>query len=70
VLTIPAGDVDRVRHRALEIRAKEAAQADAVRDGSSLREQLGLEEFKRERERDPELTFRRHLAERGAAIEV
>jgi regulator of RNase E activity RraA len=70
VLVLQADDVASVRRRALEIRAKEAAQADSVRNGTSLREQLGLDEFRQARERDPELTFRQHLGRRGGAIEV
>ena len=70
VLVLSAADRDPVRQRALEIRAKEAAQAGAVRRGTSLREQLGLADFKRAREHNPELTFRQHLSARGGAIEV
>ena len=70
VLILSAPDYPRIRERALEIRAKEAAQAHAVKRGTSLRAQLGLDEFTRARERDPELTFRQHLADRGGAIEV
>jgi len=70
VLILPAPDYDRVRQKALEIRAKEGAQAEAVRRGTTLRDQLGLEEFKRARQRDPTLTFRQHLTARGGAIEV
>ncbi len=70
VLVLSATDRDAVQRRALEIRTKEAAQARAVEEGTSLREQLGLDEFVRARERDPTLTFRRHLNDRGGAIEV
>src|SRR5256885_1359878 len=70
VLILRAADRGAVQRRALEIRAREAAQARAVEDGTSLREQLGLDEFLRARERDSTLTFRRHLGERGGAIEV
>jgi regulator of RNase E activity RraA len=70
VLVVDPADREAVRQRALDSRAREAAQAEAVKGGASLREQLGLAEFKQARERNPELTFRRHLAQRGGAIEV
>lgn len=70
VLMLSDADFPAVRKRELEIRVKEAAQADAVRRGTSLREQLSIDAFKRARERDPELTFRRHLSRKGGAIEV
>jgi regulator of RNase E activity RraA len=70
LLVLSGADYSAVRQRALEIRKKEAAQADAVRRGTSLREQFNLDEFKRARERDPKLTFRHHLSRKGGAIEV
>jgi hypothetical protein len=70
VVVLAAADHSAIRERALEIRATEGAQAELVRRGTSLREQLGLEDFKQARDRDPALTFRQHLRARGGAIEV
>jgi regulator of RNase E activity RraA len=47
----------------------ERRQADAVRGGRTLRDQLGFREYLEARRRDPSYTFRRHLKDRGGAIE-
>lgn len=47
----------------------ERAQADAVRAGRRLREQLQLEAYRAKRARDPAVTFRHHLREIRGAIE-
>jgi 4-hydroxy-4-methyl-2-oxoglutarate aldolase len=48
----------------------ESAQAERMRAGSSLREQLDFAGYRARQADDPTLTLRRHLAERGGAIEV
>lgn len=59
----------RVEAVAREIVATERSQADLARSGRSLRDQYGFAEYLERRRRDPTITFRRHLRERGAAIE-
>jgi hypothetical protein len=39
-------------------------------DGESLRAQLDFADYRRRQAADPALTLRRHLAERGGAIET
>jgi len=48
----------------------ETAQADRMRSGTSLREQLDFAAYRRHQAEDPELTLRRHLLQHGGAIEV
>ncbi|HXR44656.1 MAG TPA: RraA family protein [Pseudolysinimonas sp.] len=55
---------------AREIQATETAQADRMRAGTSLREQLDFSGYRTRQQTDPTVTLRRHLAERGGAIEV
>jgi 4-hydroxy-4-methyl-2-oxoglutarate aldolase len=55
---------------AREIMTAEAAQAGAIGAGTSLRDQLAFDEYLSRRHEDPTYTFRRHLTERGGAIET
>lgn len=48
----------------------ETAQADRMRAGDSLRAQLDFADYRARQAADPTWTLRRHLAERGGAIEV
>lgn len=48
----------------------ETAQADRMRGGESLREQLDFTRYRERQASDPDLTLRRYLQERGGAIEV
>ena len=48
----------------------EQAQADTIAAGTNLRQQLGFAEYLARRDQDPSYTLRRHLAERGGAIET
>ena len=54
---------------ASEIRAIEEAQAESIRAGVTLRNQLRFDEYLEKRARDPEYTFRVHLRGIGGAIE-
>ena len=48
---------------------RERAQADAIRSGKTLREQLRFADFLAKRAADPNYTFRKHLRILGGAIE-
>jgi regulator of RNase E activity RraA len=61
---------DDVLTEAMRIQAVEAQQASALRNGTSLRQQLDLAGYLSRRSSDPNHTFRRHLTELGAAIET
>ena len=55
---------------AASIQQTEAAQADRMRAGASLREQLDFTGYRRQQAVDPGLTLRQHLLTRGNSIEV
>jgi regulator of RNase E activity RraA len=59
-----------VELEALSIRAVESAQADRMRGGEALREQLEWSSYLERRAADPSLTLRQYLVERRAAIET
>ncbi len=61
---------DEILALAARIQDVETAQADRMRAGESLRRQLGFADYRRRQGEDPEYSLRRHLAERGGAIEV
>ena len=52
------------------IAAAEAEQARRMEAGSSLRSQLDFAGYRARQATDPALTLRRHLAERGGAVET
>lgn len=66
---IPRARRDEIVAEAQKLWRKERAQAEAVRAGRTLKEQLGFAEFLARREREPDWSFRQHLRERGGAIE-
>lgn len=47
----------------------ERRQAQAIKKGKTLRQQLQFDEYLAKRSLDPSYSFRRHLRERGGAIE-
>ena len=55
---------------AAQIVADESRQADLIARGTSLRQQLGFADYLARRAADPEYSLRRHLTERGGAIET
>jgi hypothetical protein len=62
--------VDEVVEAAVAIQRKEGEQAERMRDGESLRSQLDFAGYRVRQADEPDLTLRRYLTERGAAIEV
>jgi len=69
VLFVPGENADEVVSVAHTIREAERRQAEEIRSGNKLRDQLRFEKYLRKRESDPSYTFRRHLREIGGAIE-
>lgn len=70
VLFVPAMSVDEVLELAADIAATERRQADDIRSGRSLREQVRFADYLAARAADPSLTFRDHLRGVGGEIEV
>ncbi|MGQ9498216.1 MAG: RraA family protein [Desulfotomaculales bacterium] len=69
VLFVPGSVAEEVLSVARAIHDTERRQAEAVRAGKLLREQLHFEEYLARRATDPSYTFRRHLRLLRAAIE-
>ncbi len=70
VLFVPAEQLETVLAHAERIRDTEVAQADRIRAGTSLREQVRFRDHLERRRADPDRTFRQHLREVGGEIEV
>ena len=69
VLFVPAARAEEVFAIAEGIRDTERGQAERMRGGMSLREQVQFSEYLSERSKYPELTFREHLRTVRGAIE-
>jgi len=69
VVFVPADRVGELFDLAESIRDTEHAQADAIRAGRSLREQVRFADYLTARAADPSLTFRQHLRAVRGAIE-
>jgi len=69
VLFVPGARCEEVVATAREIWRKERDQAQEIRTGRTLREQLRFDDYLAARVADPEYTFRRHLRRIGGAIE-
>ena len=69
VLFVPGAQAETLLAAAHNIWQTERRQADAIRAGQTLREQLRFSEFLAQRESDPTYTFRRYLREIKGAIE-
>lgn len=54
---------------ARKVREREQRQADRIRAGEKLREQLQFDEYLAKRAANPAYTFRRHLRDVGGVIE-
>ncbi|PWU46672.1 dimethylmenaquinone methyltransferase [Micromonospora globispora] len=69
VLFVPAGRVGELFTLAESIRDTERRQAERIRAGVPLREQVGFDAYLARRAEEPSLTFREHLRTVGGAIE-
>lgn len=70
ILVFAADRKDELFQKAREIQRNESAQADRMRGGASLRQQLDFAAYKARQTTDPEYTLRQHLVERGNSIET
>lgn len=70
VVFVRAKDAPKAIAAAREIMDRERKQAQAVKKGTTLREQFRFREYLRQRERDPSYTLRAHLRRLRAEIEV
>lgn len=70
VLLAGAERIDELLEAAAAIVQTETAQADRMRAGSTLRSQLDFAAYRARQAEDHAWTLRRHLTERGGAIEV
>lgn len=69
VIFVSGAQVEDVLQEALSIWKKERQQAQAVRTGTTLREQLHFEQYLQRRGVEPGYSFRQHLRNLGRAIE-
>ncbi len=69
VLFVPADRAEEIFDIAEAIRDTERGQADRMRAGLSLREQVGFSDYLAARRQNPALTFREHLRAVHGAIE-
>jgi hypothetical protein len=68
-LFVASQRVEELLTAAREIRRKERDQADAIRDGRSLREQLQFAGYLEHRAANPAYSFREHLRKLSGAVE-
>lgn len=68
-LFVAADRVDELLRVAQEIWKRERRQAEAIKSGRSLREQLDFAQYLEKRETDPSYSFREHLRKISGAIE-
>lgn len=69
VIFAPGQQAEELLSTAKIIWQRERRQADAIRSGKKLREQLRFNEYLDEHSSDPTYTFRKHLRKIGGAIE-
>jgi len=70
VLFVPGNDIEELLSAALAISKTERRQADEIREGKKLRDQLQFESYLKRRAANPTYTLRKHLQAIGGAIEV
>ena len=69
VLFVASNTIETLLEAAEKIWKVERRQAEAIRAGKKLSEQLDFDSYLAKRSSDPSYTLRRHLRERGGAIE-
>jgi 4-hydroxy-4-methyl-2-oxoglutarate aldolase len=69
VLFVPSNTIEKVLEAARAIGKVERQQAETIRAGKKLSEQLDFDSYLAKRDSDPSYTLRKHLRERGGAIE-
>lgn len=69
VVFAPVRHIEELLSTAQEIWQTERRQADAIRSGKKLRDQLQFDDYLERRSGDEAYTFRKHLREIGGAIE-
>ena len=69
VLFVSSQRLENVLSMAESIWKTERRQAQAIKKGKTLRQQLQFDEYLAKRSTDPSYSFRKHLRERGGAIE-
>jgi len=69
VIFTPIGNVEEVLSVAESIWRKERNQAEELKSGKTMREQLRFKEYLEKKAKDVAYTFRKHLREIGGAIE-
>jgi len=69
VLFVQSSKIEDILKVARSISNVERKQAETIRSGKKLSEQLDFDGYLAKRNSDPSYTFRRHLRERGGAVE-
>jgi 4-hydroxy-4-methyl-2-oxoglutarate aldolase len=69
VLFVPLHHAEKLLSIAGAIRQTERRQAEEIRAGRKLRDQLRFDEYLNKRAKDPNYSFRKHLRDIGGAIE-
>ena len=69
VIFAPGQEIERLLSIAQEIKETERNQAEAIKNGQTLHQQLQFDGFLIKRKNDSSYTFRKHLRDIGGAIE-